>query len=88
LVKTLKIHNFANNAPIVTGFVLNDVEYEYLHFFFCIKVEFMKNKKVRGDRRQPSYLGGSRLAAAQTTPAASGDLKFSKSSRNLKSNAI
>jgi len=43
-VKILKIHNFVNNRPIFTGLVLNDVEYEYLQLFFCIKVEFMKNK--------------------------------------------
>jgi len=48
LVKTLKIHNFVNNRPIFTGFVLNDVEYEYLQLFFCIKVEFMKNKTSLG----------------------------------------
>jgi len=85
LVKTLKIHNFANNRPIFTGFVLNDVEYEDLHLFFCIKVDFIKNKKVRGDRRLSGQAGGIWRAVAQTTTPASGDLKISKSSRNLKS---
>ena len=34
LVKTLKIHNFANNRPIFTGFLLNDVKYKDLQLFF------------------------------------------------------
>ena len=46
LVKTLKIHNFANNRPIFTGFLLNDVFYRVLHLFFYIKIDFIKNKKV------------------------------------------
>ena len=45
-VKTLKIHNFANNHSIFTGLVLNDVEYKDLQLFFCIKINFIKNKKV------------------------------------------
>jgi hypothetical protein len=46
--KTLKFHNFANNRPIFIWFVLNDVFYRVLHLFFCIKVEFMKNKTSLG----------------------------------------
>jgi len=46
LVKTLKIYIFANNRPIFTGLVLNYLFYRVLHFFFCIKVDFIKNKKV------------------------------------------
>ena len=44
LVKTLKIYIFANNRPIFTGFVLNYLFYRVLHFFFCIKLNFIKNK--------------------------------------------
>ena len=43
--KTLKFRNFANNHPILVWFVLNDVEYDSLQLFFCIKVEFIKNKE-------------------------------------------
>ena len=46
--KTLKFHNFVNNGRIFTWFVLNDVEYEDLQLFFCVKVDFIKNKKVLG----------------------------------------
>ena len=46
LVKTLKIHNFANNHSIFTGLVLNYLFYRVLHFFFWIKLNFIKNKKV------------------------------------------
>ena len=46
LVKTLKIYIFANNRPIFTWFVLNALFYRVLHFFYCIKVDFIKNKKV------------------------------------------
>ena len=48
LVKTSKFHNFVNNGSIFTWFVLNDVEYEDLQLFFCVKVDFIKNKKVLG----------------------------------------
>jgi hypothetical protein len=43
-VKTLKFYNFANNHPILAWFDLNDVEYEDLQLFFCMNVEFIKNK--------------------------------------------
>ena len=79
LVKILKIHNFANNSPIFTGFVLNDVEYDYLHFFFCIKVEFMKNKPSLRGPPQTSQGGGSWRAVARTTRLGSGTWKISKS---------
>jgi len=46
LVKTFKIYIFGNNRPIFTGLVLNYLFYRVLHFFFCIKVDFIKNKKV------------------------------------------
>ena len=44
LVKTLKIYIFANNHSIFTGLVLNYLFYRVLHFFFCIKLNFIKNK--------------------------------------------
>ena len=67
LVKTLKIHIFANNRPIFTGLVLNYLFYRVLHFFFCIKVDFIKNKKViqlQSKARLPSRPAGQRLSSA------------------------
>ena len=67
LVKTLKIHNFANNRPIFTGFLLNDVFYRVLHLFFYIKLNFIKNKKViqfQSQARLPSRPAGQRLSSA------------------------
>ena len=67
LVKTLKIHIFANNRPIFTGFLLNDVEYKDLQLFFCIKLDFIKNKKViqlKNKARLPSRPAGQRLSSA------------------------
>ena len=67
LVKTLKIYIFANNRPIFTGFLLNDVKYKDLQLFFCIKLNFIKNKKViqlQSKARLPSRPAGQRLSSA------------------------
>jgi hypothetical protein len=64
LVKISKFHNFANNGPIFIWFVLNDVFYRVLQLFFCVKVEFIKNKACLGG--PPSDSPGWRQSARHT----------------------
>ena len=75
LVKTSKFHNFVNNGRIFTWFVLNDVEYEDLQLFFCVKVDFIKNKKVLGGGPDALLL---RRPPARRSPDPPASLPYSK----------
>ena len=86
MVKISKFDNFVNNRPIFTGFVLNDLFYRVLHFFFCVKVDFINFKQVRRDPPLTAQAAGRLRAVAGTTRLGSGTMKISKSGRNLKLN--